>query len=164
MTININDLATLLAYIGMAFLVGFWLMKSRTFTGLLLTVGGVLVIWLAERSDRKPEHLAGLLVSALVVGGLLFASYALVRARARGGRRMRGYRPSRATQRALNDALAATAAREAAQAEREAAEIPMKPARTRRVAAPAQRAPRQRNGYVVNRGKPTSQSRSRTHA
>jgi hypothetical protein len=159
-TLNIDGFATLIAYLGMAFLVGFWLVKSRTFTGLLFTAGGVLVIWLAERSDRKPEHLAGLLVSALVIGGLLLATWALVRSRNRN-RIHRVSARGAARYVARIERERARAGREAARAERNAPEIPASTTRQHRAASPAQRAPRQRSGYVVNRGKRATGSKAR---
>src|SRR4029077_14193134 len=80
-TIDINSIATLVADLGMAFLIGFWLYKSRTLKGLLFMAGGVALIYFAQASDRKPSTVACILVFFLVIGGLLFVSWALVRVR-----------------------------------------------------------------------------------
>ena len=160
MTINIPDLATLISYLGMAFLFGFWLVKSRTLVGGLLATGGAVLIFLLERSDRKPEPMPGILVCVLVVGAILLAGYVVTRARAR---RVRVYRPSRATRRAGAAAYTASMARQAAQAERAAAEIPASKPRPRAATATSP-VPRTRGGYTVNARQPAGQSRSKARA
>lgn len=145
-TLDLNGFATLFAYLGIVFLFGWWVVKSRTLLGLLFTLIGVGVILAANFSDHTPEHLAGLLVCVLVVGGLLLATTMLIRVRAR---RVRVYRPGRARRQA---AAQSWAARQAAQAERQAPEISASKPATKR---PATRRPTtspktRRGGYIVN--------------
>jgi hypothetical protein len=144
--INFNALTHDVAWIGCAFLFVWWLLVSRKWTGFLLTVTGWVVILVVVYSDHKPAHMAGLLVCAALIMGLLLAGSAVVMARKR---RVAVYVP--VDLRRTPDEVTRLVDRAAPEARRGVADVQHAQRRPRNNRARIERA-RKSGRYVVNRG------------
>lgn len=91
--IDLDTLANVVALLGCAFLLVFWLVVSRRLAGFFYVVAGWVTIVVAARSDHQPAHLAGILIAAVVIVGLLVASKTILRARWLAARRHVVYVP-----------------------------------------------------------------------
>lgn len=79
--IDLNAIATILAYVSIVLLFVFWLSISRTMLGFLFVLAGSITLVVAVRSDHTPTHLVGILIAAAVIATLVIAGWIVIAAR-----------------------------------------------------------------------------------